>query len=61
MEARPRMRHIGRFLLVTLVRGVLFLVPIVLIGVLARRGTRYSVASSRRLRDCSRRIGSSAS
>jgi len=38
MEARPTMRHIGRFLLVTLVRGVLFLVPIVLIAVLAREG-----------------------
>jgi uncharacterized membrane protein len=32
------MRHIGLFLLVTLVRGVLFLVPIVLIAVLAREG-----------------------
>jgi uncharacterized membrane protein len=32
------MRRLGRFLLVTLVRGVLFLVPIVLIAVLAREG-----------------------
>jgi len=32
------MRHIGRLLLVTLVRGVLFLVPIVLIAILAREG-----------------------
>jgi uncharacterized membrane protein len=38
MEARPRMRNIGRFLLVTLFRGVLFLVPIVLIAILAREG-----------------------
>jgi len=38
MEARPRMRSIGRFLLVTLLRGVLFLVPIVLIAILAREG-----------------------
>ena len=32
------MRHLGQFLLVTLVRGILFLVPIVLIAVLAREG-----------------------
>jgi len=32
------MRHVGRFLLVTLLRGVLFLVPIVLIAMLAREG-----------------------
>ena len=32
------MRHFGQFLLVTLVRGILFLVPIVLIAVLAREG-----------------------
>jgi uncharacterized membrane protein len=32
------MRQIGQLLLVTLVRGVLFLVPIVLIAVLAREG-----------------------
>jgi uncharacterized membrane protein len=32
------MQRFGRFLLVTLVRGVLFLVPIVLIAVLAREG-----------------------
>src|SRR5262249_8171621 len=32
------MRDLGRTLLVTLVRGVLFLVPIVLIAVLAREG-----------------------
>jgi uncharacterized membrane protein len=32
------MRNIGRFLLVTLFRGVLFLVPIVLIAILAREG-----------------------
>ena len=32
------MRDMGRFLLVTFVRGVLFLVPIVLIAVLAREG-----------------------
>ncbi len=38
MEACPKVRHIVRFLLVTLVRGVLFLVPIVLIAVLAREG-----------------------
>jgi uncharacterized membrane protein len=32
------MRYVGRFLLVTFVRGILFLVPIVLIAVLAREG-----------------------
>ena len=32
------MRHVGRFLLVTLVHGILFLVPLVLIAVLAREG-----------------------
>ena len=32
------MRRIGRFLLITLVRGVVFLVPIVLIAVLASQG-----------------------
>jgi uncharacterized membrane protein len=32
------MRHFGRFVLVTLVRGVLFLVPIVLVALLAREG-----------------------
>ena len=32
------MRHFGQFLLATLVRGILFLVPIVLIAVLAREG-----------------------
>jgi uncharacterized membrane protein len=32
------MRHFGRFFLVTLVRGILFLVPIVLLAVLAREG-----------------------
>ena len=32
------MRHVGRFLLVTLVQGVLFLVPLVLVVVLAREG-----------------------
>jgi uncharacterized membrane protein len=32
------MRHFGRFLLVTLVRGILFLVPIVFVTVLAREG-----------------------
>ena len=32
------MRHLGQFLLVTLVSGILFLVPIVLIAVLAREG-----------------------
>jgi uncharacterized membrane protein len=32
------MRHLGQLLLVMLVRGVLFLVPIVLIAVLAREG-----------------------
>jgi uncharacterized membrane protein len=32
------MRQFGQFLLVTLVRGILFLVPIVLIAVLAREG-----------------------
>ena len=34
------MRQFGQFLLVTLVQGVLFLVPIVLIAVLAREGYR---------------------
>ena len=32
------MRHVGRFLLVTLVQGILFLVPLVLVAVLAREG-----------------------
>jgi uncharacterized membrane protein len=32
------MRYVGRFLLITLVRGILFLVPIMLIVVLAREG-----------------------
>jgi uncharacterized membrane protein len=32
------MRHLGLFLLVTIVRGILFLVPIVLVAVLAREG-----------------------
>jgi len=32
------MRHLGQFLLITLVRGVLLLVPIVLVAVLAREG-----------------------
>ena len=32
------MRYLGQFLLIALVRGVLFLVPIVLIAVLAREG-----------------------
>ncbi|MDR3617939.1 MAG: hypothetical protein P4L85_01215 [Paludisphaera borealis] len=32
------MRHIGRLLLVTLVQGILFLVPLVLVAVLAREG-----------------------
>ncbi len=32
------MRHVGRLLLVTLVQGILFLVPLVLIAVLAREG-----------------------
>ena len=32
------MRHVGRFLTVTLVQGVLFLVPLVLVAVLAREG-----------------------
>ena len=32
------MRRFGQFVLVTLVRGILFLVPIVLIAVLAREG-----------------------
>ena len=32
------MRHIGRFLLITLVRGALFLVPIVMIALLAEKG-----------------------
>ena len=38
MEIRPSMRNIGRFLLVTLVRGALFLIPIVLIAMLVREG-----------------------
>jgi uncharacterized membrane protein len=32
------MRYVGRLLLVTLVRGILFLVPVILIAVLAREG-----------------------
>jgi uncharacterized membrane protein len=32
------MRHLGRILLVTLVRGILFLVPVVLIAMVAREG-----------------------
>jgi uncharacterized membrane protein len=32
------MRHVGRFLLITLVQGILFLVPLVLIAMLAREG-----------------------
>ncbi len=32
------MRHVGRLLLVTLVQGMLFLVPLVLVAVLAREG-----------------------
>jgi len=34
------MRHIGRFLLFTLVHGILFLVPLVLVAVMAREGYR---------------------
>ena len=34
------MRHVGRFLLFTLVHGILFLVPLVLVAVLAREGYR---------------------
>jgi uncharacterized membrane protein len=37
-EGQSSMRPLGQFLLVTLVRGILFLVPIVLIAVLAREG-----------------------
>ena len=37
-EVQSTMRHLGQFFLVTLVRGILFLVPIVLIAVLAREG-----------------------
>src|SRR5690348_5416196 len=37
-KGQPSMRHLGQLLLVTLVRGVLFLVPVVLIAVLAREG-----------------------
>jgi uncharacterized membrane protein len=37
-KGQSSMRYFGQFLLVTLVRGVLFLVPIVLIAVLAREG-----------------------
>jgi uncharacterized membrane protein len=37
-KGQPTMRHLGQFLLVALVRGILFLVPIVLIAVLAREG-----------------------
>lgn len=42
-EPRTIMRHVGRILLVTLIRGVLFLVPIVLVDVLAREG--YQILS----------------
>ncbi|WZP00520.1 hypothetical protein EP7_002165 [Isosphaeraceae bacterium EP7] len=38
MEIRPKVRQFGRFLLITLVRGVLFLVPIVIIAILGRDG-----------------------
>jgi uncharacterized membrane protein len=39
-EAHLTMRAFSQFLLVTLVRGILFLVPIVLVAVLAREGYR---------------------
>ena len=38
VKGQSSMRHFRQFLLVTLVRGILFLVPIVLIAVLAREG-----------------------
>jgi uncharacterized membrane protein len=38
MEACQSMRRFGQFLLITLVQGILFLVPIVLIAVVAREG-----------------------
>ena len=38
MEGCQSMRRLGQFLLITLVQGILFLVPIVLIAVVAREG-----------------------
>ena len=38
VKGQSSMRHFGQFLLLTLVRGIVFLVPIVLIAVLAREG-----------------------
>ena len=38
VKGQSSMRHFGQILLVTLVRGIVFLVPIVLIAVLAREG-----------------------
>ena len=38
VKGQSSMRHVGRFLLVTLVQGILFLVPLVLVAVLAREG-----------------------
>ena len=38
VKGQSSMRHFGQFLLVTLVRGIVFLVSIVLIAVLAREG-----------------------
>jgi len=38
VKGQSSMRHFGQLLLVTLVRGIVFLVPIVLIAVLAREG-----------------------
>ncbi|WP_435008852.1 DUF502 domain-containing protein [Tundrisphaera lichenicola] len=35
------MRYLGRFFLVTLVRGILFLVPVMLVAVLAREGYQF--------------------
>ena len=38
VKGQSSMRHFGQLLLLTLVRGIVFLVPIVLIAVLAREG-----------------------
>ena len=37
-EVHSTMRHFGRLLLVTLVQGALFLVPVAIVTVLAREG-----------------------
>ena len=41
MGGSSEVRYIGQFLLITLVRGVLFLVPMVLIAMLAREGYQF--------------------